>query len=150
MIYQSPDFLLDELPNKCLLFVNSKKQPSNDEYAHVLDVYRRKRAELTSYRCLVLTDGAAPSAQQRKQQQQEFGDVMKSIPTAVVSDAITVRFVVSSAALFIRTIKAFDIGQFPAALDFLSVPEGHRDEVKARLEAIPAGQFKTLDGVLGR
>lgn len=150
MIYQSADFVLDELPNQCLLFVNSKKAPSADEYAHVLDLYRRRRADLGSYRCLVITDGAAPSAQQRKQQQQEFGDVIKSIPTAVVSDAITVRFVVSSAALFVKTIKAFDIGEFPSALGFLSFTDAQKEEVSARLNAIPAGQFRALDGVLGR
>lgn len=150
MIYQNADFVLDELPNKCLLFVNSKKPPTSEEYGHVLDFYRRRRAELGSYRCLVITDGAAPSAQQRKQQQQEFGDVIRSIPTAVISDAITVRFVVSSAALFVKTIKAFDIRELQPALGFLSFTEEQQAEVSARLGAIPAGQFKTLDGLLGR
>lgn len=150
MIFQSDDFVIDDIGNNCLVFVNSKKPPTTGEYDHVIQLYRRLGSKLPSYRCLAITDGAGPTMQQRQQQQEEFGDVLKSIQTAVVSDAITVRFVVSSAALFIKTIKSFDIKDFGGALSFLGFEEGAHADVMTRLGQIPAGKFKTLDSVLKR
>lgn len=150
MIFQSEDFIIDDIGNKTVVFVNSKKNPTNEEYDNVLKLYRRLASELAGYRCLAITDGAGPTLQQRQQQQKEFGNVLKNIPTAVVSDAITVRFVVSSAALFIKTIRAFDVKEFHKALAFLGFPDDQHEGVITRLGAVPRGKFKALDAALGR
>jgi hypothetical protein len=150
VIFQSDDFVIDDIGNKTLVFVNSKKNPTSDEYDHVLRLYRSLASELPSYRCLAITDGAGPTLQQRQQQSKEFGNILKNITTAVVSDAITVRFVVSSAALFIKTIRAFDVNEFSKALTFLGFPDEQHAAVAEKLSAVPKGRFKALDAALRR
>lgn len=150
MIFQSEDFVMSELPGKAIVFVNSKKPASDEEFRHVIDFFGSRRSELKDFRCLAISDGAGPTLKQRQLQQQEFGDVLKSIPTAIVSDAITIRFVVSSAALFVKNIKAFEVERFDDALGFLGYTPDVFDDVKGTLANVTPGNFKTLDRLLQR
>lgn len=152
MLFHSSDFVIDDLGNRCLLFVHSKKPPSDEDAAEVVRVYRSLGNDLASYRCIAITDGAAPTSSQRAEQQKEFGDAVKSIRTAVVSDALTVRFVVSSLALFVKSIKAFEPKEFTRALEFVEFPESELEQIRKRLVDIggqvPKGRFKALDEVV--
>ena len=73
MIFQSDDIVIGDIGNKTLVLINSKKNPTAEEYEHVLTTYRRLGSELANYRCLAITDGAGPTLQQRQQLQREFG-----------------------------------------------------------------------------
>ncbi len=154
MFVDSSDLLLDDLGNNCLLFVHSKKTANDQEGEGVIRAYRSLGDQLGEYRQIVITDGGGPSSAQRQRMQAEFGDALKLMPTAVLSDAITVRFVISSLRLFMKNIKAFEARDVPGALEFAGVPADAQDTVRKRLQEtagkVPAGRFRTLDAMLDR
>ena len=154
MLFTSDDIILSEVDNRCLIIIHNKKNPSDDDIGRIGSFYRAAKANISEYQTIVMTDGGGPTSRQRKQQQEEFGSDFKNMRTAVVSDAITVRFVVSSFMLFTKKIKAVEPGQFGDALDFLDLSAAARDEITLRMDAIasevPKGRFKTFDAVMAR
>lgn len=154
MFVDSQNLVLSDLGHQCLLFVHTNKTANDEEGEGVIRTYRGLGKELVNYRALVITDGGGPSPSHRKKMQLEFGEPLKSMRTAILSDAITLRFVVASLRLFMNNIKAFEPRDVPGALSFAGLPEDAHAPVLTSLKEIgtklPAGRFRTMDAVLGR
>lgn len=75
-------------------------------------------SEAATPRALVFTDGGAPKGPQRAALNRLVG---KSPPTAVVSDALVTRFVVSSFALMNSSIASFTTSEIELAWQHLGV-----------------------------
>lgn len=146
MIVQSDNFVLDDL-GTCLVFVQGRANLDPEQHLQVGQTYRRLGSALPAYRMLVFTDGAGPTAQQRRELQAEFGPLLRQVRTAVVSDAVTVRFVVSMVAMFAANIRSFRVDDLPAALRFLDLDEGTVAKLR-RFREIPPGRFHTFDAAL--
>jgi len=123
--------------------VYGENDPRDDEtHAGIVAFTSRDVARL---RALVITDGGAPSAAQRK----SFNDALKgrNYPSAVVSNAVITRGIVTALSWFNPKIRAFHPDATADALKYLDItpPEYPRiwAEVK-RLEAELGVRLKSI------
>src|SRR5262245_15636810 len=102
-----------------VLVAHTRANPSDEEWARLVDELRTTLRQRGDLRTLVFTDGGAPSSGQRS----ALADLSKdrAFRIGVVSDAAIVRFVASSIALFNRSIKTFSPANWRAALTHLSL-----------------------------
>lgn len=100
-------------------------------------------AETSRPRALVLTDGGAPKGDQRAALNRLVG---REPPTAVVSDALVTRFIVSSFALTNPSIASFSSREIQLAWAHLRVEGPAREGATAELRAASrnALSFSTL------
>lgn len=147
MIFQSDNLVLDDLGD-CLLFVQSRANLDDGQHSQIGQLYRRIGPALPSYRLLVITDGAGPTARQRKELNAEFGAALKSVRTAVISDAVTVRFIVSMLSLFAPQVRSFHVDEMTAALRYLDLDIEKLRRLSHGLREIPPGRFSTLDAAV--
>lgn len=120
-----------------MVLVHGESPPSDlewSEYLHAIDP-RLQRDGCS----IVFTEGAAPTAEQRKLIQKRTHDA--PFPTAVLTSRALVRVIISGIALFNTGVRAFGPGDIGPALAFLKSPATEasvravRDELTVQLEA---------------
>lgn len=106
-----------KLIGNCLLMVHNADPPTQED----ADAFLRmlKAHDVTRLRSLVLTEGGAPTAAQRKQ----FNELLdgRNHLTAVVTDRTMVRGIVTAFSWFNPKIKAFPPESMEDALRYLEI-----------------------------
>jgi hypothetical protein len=152
VFYSGENVVLDAVDQQTLIYIHNKLVPSEADGAAVLELYRSMGAGLQGCVCLVLTDGGAPSRGQRDVAFREFGQPVREIRSAIVSDSATVRFAISTMTLVIKNIASFNVPYFDEALGFLNLSASGNGVVRTRLRtlaaAIEPGRFTTFDRVV--
>jgi hypothetical protein len=121
--------------------------PSDADGRIALDVFRS--LDLDKVKVLTFTQGGAPTAKQRK----DINDVLngRQLTTAVVSDAILIRGVVTAFSWFNTKIKAFPSSALEDAFQYLEIPTSRWSvftEEAAKVQAeVGKQQSKPLAGV---
>lgn len=147
MILQSENLLLDDV-GRCLVFVQSRANLNDGEHQEIGHLYRRIGGALPEYRLLVLTDGAGPTSKQRRELNAEFGSALKNVRTAIVSDAVTVRFIGSMVGLFAPQVRSFAVHQTTQALRYLDLDDRIIARLSRAVREVPQGRFSALDAGL--
>lgn len=131
------------ITNGVFVMVHDGDVPGNRDWDECMgDLERFSRGQRPT--AMVFTDGGAPSRPQRAALNRLVG---KSPPTAVVSDALVTRFVVSSFALVNSSIASFASSEFDHAWSHLGLTGGAaieaRDELAREAKTLPAS-FKSI------
>jgi hypothetical protein len=84
----------------------------------------------------VMTDGGAPSADQRKRLQAALGGALPLV--AAVSDNMKVRFVAATIALFHSTHGAFTKAEKSKAFDHLKLEQRERQTIEDAIRELSA------------
>jgi hypothetical protein len=147
MLTERPNLAWGELSVGVFVFFHSKAAPADVDWKDAMAALGRF-ANKTSPKAIVFTDGGAPTGPQRDELNRLVG---KTPPTAVVTDALVVRFVVSSLALRNSSIATFSLSEFGDAWRHLGLNE--RDAAYARDELTLAmshlsDNFKTARSLL--
>jgi len=125
-----------ELPNKVQDFVSTSRgeimvvihtsyAPSDAEWREYVDGVGS--CDLETMRSIVITDGGAPTAQQRKAVNDLLGG--RQVPGVVISPSTFVRGVVTALAWFNPGLKAFAPEEFGKACQYLELSPAEIDEV---------------------
>ncbi|MFZ5891716.1 MAG: hypothetical protein ACOY0T_11735 [Myxococcota bacterium] len=121
------------LVGKTLVVVQNNKPPTDAEWNEFLKFVMKDPAGL---RLFVMTDGGAPSSDQRKRLQTALNGALPLV--AVISDNMKVRFVAATIALFHRTHGLFSKSETQKAFTHLKL-EGHeRREVELVVKELAA------------
>ncbi len=93
-----------------------------------------KTVDPGNLRMLVVTSGGAPTAAQRK----SLNDVIqgKEMISAIVTDAVVVRGVVTAMGWFNRKIKAFNFQEFDSAFRYLGLAEGQFSSFRGEVQRL--------------
>ena len=124
--------------------LHSKRSPSDaewDEYlGHVRDARELTRGGNGAVNAVVVTDGGAPDAAQRKR----LAEVVRGWEpvAAVISVSLLVRGVVTALAWLGMRVRFFSVSEVSAALSWAAVPESEHEALLADIGALA----KTLDG----
>ena len=101
---------------RLLILRQNKSNPSDEEWDECLGLLN---PDLDHVRVLVVTDGGAPTPEQRRRLNQTLNGTPVRI--SVVSESVKVRFVVSSVAFLSRNIKSFAETEYSDALQHLEL-----------------------------
>jgi hypothetical protein len=117
-----------------LLAVYSENPPSEEEARLILKAF--KSMDLDKMRMLVFTKGGAPTTAQRR----DLNDVLRgrTFPTAVVSDAVMVRGVVTAMSWFNSAIKVFPLSATDDALRYIGIPETQYEFMRREIAKLQA------------
>jgi hypothetical protein len=120
------------LPEGLFVLVHGRGAPSSPDWERYVAAVRRC-VGLPRPRSLILTDGGAPSPQQRA----EMSDVLeRRYPTVIVSDAVAVRFIVSTMTLLNPKVTALAPRDCARAFELLALSESERIELPEALAAL--------------
>ena len=110
-----------------IVAVYNEHPPTDEDHRKALAVFRTMDFDRAKF--LGVTRGGAPTPAQRK----ELTDTLRGreLQAAIVSDVRLVRGVVTALSWFNRKIRAYSMGEMEQALEYLEVPEGKRDRVRA-------------------
>ncbi len=100
-----------------LVLCQDNESPSDDEWNDVLQKLATIRATGEGGKVLVITQGGGPNVQQRKRLEQTLGGL--SVPVAVVSDSLKLRFISAAVTLFNSSHRAFSRSELQDAYKHL-------------------------------
>lgn len=130
-----------------LLVVHNDKTPSNTEWEVAIDQTLRA-AKRPGRSILVYTLGGGPSAAQRMRVSDRLGNVLGSIPTAVLSsNRLTMGIVTAMSWLRTggsSTLRAFDRDDLTEAMDWLQTDTLHAAAIRRALERALAKVLKRV------
>jgi hypothetical protein len=153
LTYHSPRLLL-EVVNNVIIFIHNNEATSDDDHIAIGEIYAEIAGNLPLCRTLVITDGGAPTREQRKVAQQRYGAQLKGTPISLISDTATMRFIGATLTLVVRSMRVFTSKELGPALDFLGLRTSELGEVRQRLRAlagaVAADRFKTFGAMADR
>ena len=114
-----------------LLMVENDHTPSDEEWNEFLALLVTHRAELPTFRLLVVTTGGGPNTAQRKRLEQTLGGIRMRV--AVISDSMKVRFIASTIMLFHRDHRAFSTSELSEAYEYLGLSPTDRRRVEVAI-----------------
>lgn len=114
-----------------LVLRQGRKTPLDADWDACMESIASRPADAPPLRVLVITDGGGPSVEQRRR----LSNVLdgKPVKIAVVSESSTVRFIVSSVALFNQDIASFRPSEIGKAYSYLGLGP---DEIRSATRAI--------------
>jgi hypothetical protein len=112
------------------LFVHTKENPSDEEWAALMDRYAAPETN-QHVRTLVYSEGGAPNALQRARLKQLQGGV--AVPIAVLTSSQLVRAAVTAIGWFNDRVRTFSPHEMEEALTFLEIPPGKREKLRTAL-----------------
>lgn len=107
-----------------LIIRQNQNAPSDQDWDETLRLMTQNPLEMDRLKTLVVTDGGGPTPEQRKRLDRAMGG--KPVRTAVVSDSVKVRFIVSSVALLTAKIQSFKRTELEQAFKFLDLDARER------------------------
>jgi hypothetical protein len=107
-----------------MLIRQNHNAPTDQDWDETLRLMTLNPAEMVKLKVLVVTDGGGPTPEQRKRLDRTMGG--KPVLTAVVSDSMKVRFIVSSVALLSAKIQSFRKSEIEQAFKFLGLDARER------------------------
>jgi D-ribose pyranose/furanose isomerase RbsD len=111
-----------------MIIRQNQNAPSEQDWDETLRLMTLNPAEMDRLKVLVVTDGGGPTPEQRKRLDRAMSG--KPVRTAVVSESVKVRFIVSSVALLTAKIQSFRKTEMEQAFKFLDL------DTKERLQAL--------------
>ena len=117
--------------NLCLL-VHGEEPPSNADWSDYL-AFLGEKADSASPRCLVVTDGVAPTPKQRAGLNDLVVAYGRPVPTAVITHSPVARAAVALLGWFNSAIRSFAPNELSAALSYLDIEPARRAEVLERV-----------------
>lgn len=129
--------------NAFVILVHNKHPPTDDEWNDYLQfsVARGLTHGLLSY-YLVLSEGGAPSAAQRKMLYDSISTVLQKNPsvmrTAIVTSSTFVRGIVTAMRLFEPIYQAFSPDDMKGAYAYLGISPAYFGEIEAMIAALKA------------
>jgi len=119
------------LEGNVLILRENSLAPTEDDWAAFLRQLQAVRPRMNDMRAIVFTDGGGPSTDQRKRLSRVIGDA--PIRTAVITDRASIRFLISSIALFNKTIRTFSWQEVRLAYSWLGLPSADQLAVQRAL-----------------
>jgi hypothetical protein len=107
-----------------MIIRQNQNAPSDQDWDETLRLMTLNPAEMDRLKVLVVTDGGGPTPDQRKRLERAMGG--KAVRTAVVSESVKVRFIVSSVALLTAKIQSFRKNEMVQAFTFLGLDTRER------------------------
>ena len=107
-----------------LIIRQNQDAPSNQDWDETLRLMTLNPRDMARLKTLVVTDGGGPTPDQRERLERAMGGI--AVRTAVVSESVKVRFIVSSVALLTAKIRSFRKSEMAKAFDFLSLDPQER------------------------
>jgi hypothetical protein len=129
----------------CMVIVHSKDPPNDEDWNAWLEFNMRYLKSGVTLKCLVVTEGGAPSPTQRQlmnKKLSEFSISDSNYRNAIVTNSAFVRGVVTALSWFHPGYRAFSTDRFDEALDYLEVAVKYRPEIRLLV--------KSLQGQLAR
>jgi hypothetical protein len=123
-----------ELLRNVMISVHGRDPVSAKEFPEVLASFRR--LDFENVKMLVVTEGGGPTPQQRKEMVNAMGG--REMLTAVVSDEVMIRGVVTALSWFNSKIKSFRSADLDGAMRYLGVSPARFDELRAEVAALQA------------
>jgi hypothetical protein len=124
-----------------LILRENSLAPTEQDWTAFLRQLQELRPRMSEMRAIVFTDGGGPSTDQRKRLSRVIGDA--PIHTAVVTDSVAIRFVISSIALFNKMIRTFSWAEVRQAYAWL----GLRPSDQLAIERALAEMKQTVHGL---
>jgi hypothetical protein len=120
------------LPEGLFVLVHGRGAPSQPDWERYVAAVHRC-VELPRPRSLILTDGGTPTPAQRA----TMSDIVaRQLPTVIVSDAVAVRFIVSTITLFNPKVTALPPRDCERAFDSLSLSATEREALPTVLQGL--------------
>jgi hypothetical protein len=123
-----------------LVVVHNKLAPTDEEWNSWLDFNVRNFSTGSTVKCLVVTEGGAPTPVQRQSMKEKLGELMISNPkefrNAIVTASAVVRGVVTALSWFQRGYSAFSPAHMDDAMGYLEVPDQFRPEIRLLVKTL--------------
>jgi hypothetical protein len=152
MLVSQPHFAAEVFEPSTMLTLHGRPAPSDADLAVVIPAMVKLVSENELARSLVITDGGAPSTAQRKRLFDAIGGRSDRVRNAVVSDAASVRFVISAMSLVVDGIRAFSPDEINSALAYLEYSPREivacASKLRTIAKSLPAGRFLTFERAL--
>lgn len=142
-----------------VIALHTRVAPSDDEWQRWVDLIRARSEkvgwDLARVGNLVITDGGAPSLEQRTAVNTLIAQGRSYPNVAVVTESPLVRTLIRGLTIFNPQLKVFAPAEFARALTFVGFDAAMRAEVIAECERkvtaeIGVGAVKTLEALRGR
>ena len=121
-------FVFRVVTPKIVLLLHDWEAPTAQEWSSVMEHVKDEM------RAIAITDGGAPTRDQQLQLKRILAG--GSAPTAVVTDMMRARFIISIIALFNSEIKAFSSAQWRDALEWATPDEEGRRAIERTLREL--------------
>jgi hypothetical protein len=131
-----------KLLRNLMISVHGREHVSSEQFPEVLSTFQELDYE--NVRMLVVTEGGGPTPQQRREMVNAMGG--REMVTAVVSDDIFIRGVVTALSWFNSKIKSFPRSDLEGAMRYLQIPPARFDEVRAEVAALRASLHEPARG----
>jgi hypothetical protein len=137
---------VDEL----MVIVHNRLPPSDEEWSAWLDFNIRNFAPGAMLKCLVVTEGGAPTATQRLQMTEKLNEHLAGNPKAfrgaIVTASAFVRGVVTALSWFHPGYCAFSPAHMGDALTYLEIKEQFHAEVTTLVKTLQGQIPNEVDG----
>jgi hypothetical protein len=128
--------LLWKVVGSVMVVRENKETPSDMEWDAFIAATTEYRKRVDMLRVLIITDGGGPNGNQRSKIKDAIGD--KQFKSAVVSDAIKIRFIASAIMLISKNHASFTTREASGAYTHLALTADERrkvDECVVQLDA---------------
>jgi hypothetical protein len=115
------------------VMVQGKAPLPDDEWDRILEFYRHLMS-LNSLRCIVYTDGSAPTASQRGKLQSMLGKA--KITFAVLTPSAWARAVGAAISWFVPNVGMFKPTELDNAFDHLQVQPKEREALRSAIDRL--------------
>jgi hypothetical protein len=127
-----------ERTGDCFVVVRGPEDPTDVEFEWYLATIENALKEGMPPRCLVLTEGGAPSAEQRGELARRLSIVEGAVKVAVLASSTHPRGVAAAVASTQRGYRVFEPEDLPEALAYLGIRPGAEAEIRATLDRLHA------------
>lgn len=117
-----------------IVVIHGPRPPSDEEAHEYLTAFKSR--DISRLRCLIFTEGGAPTAAQRKRLNELLGG--RAFPTAVVTNLPLVRGVVTALSWFNPKIRAFTPEAAEEAFRYLGIPSVRYPGIHAEVKKLKA------------
>ena len=131
-----------ERTDDCFVVVRGPAAPTDTEFEWYLATIENALKEGMPPRCLVLTEGAAPSPQQRGELAERLAIVEGAVKVAVLASSTYPRGVASAVASTHPGYRVFEVGELGKAMEHLGIRPSAEGEIKLTLERLRAEVLK--------
>jgi hypothetical protein len=152
MLVSQPHFAAEVFEPSTMLSLHGRPAPTDADVAAMIPAMVKLASDNELVRSLVITDGGAPSTAQRKRLFDALAGRSERVRNAIITDATSVRFVISAMSLVVDGIRAFSPQEINAALAYLEYSPRELVACASKLRSIakslPAGRFLTFERAL--
>jgi|HubBroStandDraft_2_1064218.scaffolds.fasta_scaffold222311_2 hypothetical protein len=125
--------MIYEMIGDLCILVHGEVPPSNEEWNEYLAGGSERLSGLASPKCIVVTDGVAPSPTQRVALNAVVAEYGRPVPTAVITRSVVARSAVTVLGWFNSAIRSFAPNELSAAMLYLGIEPARRSDLVERI-----------------